>query len=126
MLAWCGNCLQYSFFECSKSSQAKKVDDFKKIDIRFSDPTEIIRVLDTAHPNIYQIIAIEHEINVFIVLTWDFLNNIEVHQYQTEMSMDIVDFQIKVVKGMNHKLNYFMGTEYITDLADNIPYIKFP
>jgi len=46
--------------------------------INFSDFTEITRVLDTAYPDIYQVVAKDHEINVFIVLTWDFKKNMEV------------------------------------------------
>ena len=56
-----------------------KIKDLKHVDVAFSNLTEIFRVFDTAYPNIYQIIAKDHEINVFIILTWDFKNNVEVH-----------------------------------------------
>ena len=36
------------------------------------------------------------------------------------------DFSVKVLKGMNHKMNYFMDSVYITDLADNTPFKLLP
>ena len=67
----------YSFFECC-DTENPKIGDFIESDISFSDFTEIVRVLDTANPQVFQIIAKDHEINVFIVLTWDFKNDMEV------------------------------------------------
>jgi len=79
MIAWCGNCLLYSFFEFDPiDGENKNMEDFKQTDIGFSDHTEIVRVLDTSRPDVFQIIAKDHEINVFIVLTWDFKKNMEV------------------------------------------------
>jgi len=36
------------------------------------------------------------------------------------------DFSIKVLKGMNHKMNYFMDSYYIADLSDNTPFAMIP
>ena len=80
MIAWFGNCVLYSFYEYQTNPVQTKIDNFEKVDIHFSDSTEIVRILDTAYPNIYQIIAKDNELNVFIVLTWDFKRNLEVHQ----------------------------------------------
>ena len=78
MIAWFGNILLYSFFECQENSAEVKVDEFKSIDVSFSDLTEIYRVLNTVDPNIYQIIARDHDQNVLLILTWDFKKNMEV------------------------------------------------
>ena len=79
MIAWCGNNLLYSFFEIdSGDDKDYLIDNLKEIDIGFSDYTEIVRVLDTFRPEVYQIIAKDHENHIFIVLTWDFEKNMEV------------------------------------------------
>ena len=77
MIAWCGNCLLHSCFGEDENGKLK-IDDFEPTDIHFSDYTEIVRVMDTAYPDVFQIIAIDHDINIFIVLTWDFKKNMEV------------------------------------------------
>ena len=93
IIAWCGNCLLYAFFDYCKVSQHPIISDFVESDISFSDFTEIIRVLDTHNPNVFQIIAKDHEINVLIVLTWDFENNMEVQQHQSKLIKD-KDFSV--------------------------------
>ena len=49
----------------------------------------------------------------------------EVQQHQTKLTKD-KDFSIKVVKGMNHKMNYFVDSYYVDDLSQNIPLICVP
>ena len=36
------------------------------------------------------------------------------------------DFSIKVVKGMNHRMNYYMDKHYVNDLVDNTHYATIP
>ena len=51
----------------------------------------------------------------------------EVHQNQSKMKTEaIADSSIRVVKGVNHKMNYFVDSIHVTDLADNTPYVCQP
>ena len=36
------------------------------------------------------------------------------------------DFSIRVFKGMNHKMNYFMDHFVVTDLSSNCPHTYIP
>ena len=77
MIAWCGNCLLHSYYEPDKNGNLK-IEDFRPTDIHFSDDTEIVRVVDTAYRDVFQIVAKDHDAAAFIVLTWDFKKNVEV------------------------------------------------
>ena len=50
MIAWCGNCMLYSFFEINNLDN-RGFENFTNADIAFSDFTEIVRVLDTSNPD---------------------------------------------------------------------------
>ena len=66
---------------------------------------------------------LDHVKNIFKIITWDFKNNIEksMMQLQPNKSNDIGNH---IVKGMNHKLNYFLDQYRVFDLEFNIPILQ--
>ena len=64
--------------------------------------------------------AIDHEEQIFTLLTWDF--NLNMEQSILQMNLNPEDeIGYHVVKGMNKKRNYFLNQYYLTDLEYNIP-----
>jgi hypothetical protein len=110
---WCGN--ELKFAKINKCRLYK----FEPLDVQFAKNTEIQRVLRTLNEHMLQIVATMHEEKIFVVMTWDFENNVEVTMYQTAVGRE---YQANyVVQGMYQKLNYYMNRDYILDLEFGMP-----
>ena len=93
---------------------------FKNMNVDFDKEVEIIKIWPTRVESHLQIIAKDHDAKVVIVLTWDFVQNMEATMFQVKC-----DFEARpenyIVKGMNQKYNYFVNEYQIYDLEYNIP-----
>ena len=77
-------------------------------------------MIETVETDCIQIVFNNYEKNIFTVLTWDFIKNIEKSNYQIRMDNDAI-IGNHVIKGMNYKMNYFLDGNFLNDLEYNIP-----
>lgn len=76
-VVWCGNQLKFSKIDKCR------LQKFENLEVEFSDAVEIQRVLRTLQDHILQIVATDQDEKIFIVMTWDFNDNLEITMYQT-------------------------------------------
>jgi hypothetical protein len=53
-------------------------NEFTDLHIDFDETVEIAKILPTKLDKVLQIVAKDNKQNIFIILTWDFVKNIEV------------------------------------------------
>lgn len=58
------------------------INVFQDAAIKFDNTVEISKIWTTCTPHILQIHAVDNEKNIMIILTWDFIRNIEVFMFQ--------------------------------------------
>ena len=81
-VVWCGNQLRFSrIAECS-------LQKFEALEVDFCEAVEIQRVLRTLEDHILQIVATDHDDKIFLIMTWDFNNNLEITMYQRDVTRD--------------------------------------
>lgn len=120
IVIWCGKLLQYAVLHRDAANTA--VGEIKTLDVDISDDVEILRVIRTVKDNAIQIIAIDYAHDHYLFLTWDLIANTEVQVLQESGKGFAREYF--VVKGMNRKMNYFVGNNYLSDLEHNMPMIK--
>lgn len=94
--------------------------EFKNIDVEFKPEVEIFRLMGTANPNHFQIIAKDIVNNLVIIMTWDIDKNMEINMYQIKPEAGCYP-ENYVVKGLNESYNYYMSNSHIVSMECNIP-----
>jgi hypothetical protein len=51
----------------------------KDINLFFSDTVEVVKLIETCTKDVVQLVAIDHETDIYSILTWDFVQNVEVN-----------------------------------------------
>jgi hypothetical protein len=93
---------------------------FMDLNIDFDKSVEISKIWSTQVDKVLQIIARDNEKNIFMIITWNFVKNIEVSMLQQKCPPHH-KLENYIVKGMNEKMNYFVNQYQIFDLEYNIP-----
>lgn len=81
---------------------------------------EIVKILETENKDQLMIISKDSSRNVFQILTWNFILNIEENMFQLLVD-DTKDVGQHVIQGMNKKMNYYLDQDYLIDLEISIP-----
>ena len=78
------------------------------------------QVLIDSSKHMIQIVAKDNSENIMIVTTWDCDDNTEYAMFQTKCEAN-QNPENYVIRGMNHKLNYYMDEHQLYDLEYQIP-----
>ena len=93
---------------------------FVDLNLDFDKNVEISKIWSTQVYHILQIIAKDNEKNIFMIVSWDFIKNIEVATLQQKCEPESKP-ENYIVKGINEKMNYYVNQYQIFDLEYNIP-----